>query len=77
MEWLAAYPAPAAPLGPSRRIVVRLGALFSVDAFAGGLTVNSLLSLWLPTRFGLSLAQVGAFFFVSGLLSAASQLLAP
>lgn len=70
-------PAPAAPLGPSRRIVIRLAALFSVDAFAGGLVVNSLLSLWLLERFGLSLAQVGAFFFVSGLLSAASQLVAP
>ena len=32
-----------APLGPSRGIVVRLAALFSVDAFAGGLVVNSLL----------------------------------
>ncbi len=66
-----------APLGPSRRIVVRLAALFSVDAFAGGLVVNALLSLWLLQRFGLSLAQAGAFFFWSGLLSAASQFAAP
>ncbi len=65
------------PLGPSRRIVVRLAALFSVDAFAGGLVVNSLLALWLLQRFGLSLAQAGAFFFWAGLLSAASQLVAP
>ena len=64
-------------LGPSRRIVVQLAALFSVDAFAGGLVVNSLLSLWLLQRFGLSLAQAGAFFFWAGLLSAASQLAAP
>jgi MFS family permease len=67
----------AAPLGPSRGIVVRLAALFSVDAFAGGLVVNSLLSLWLFERFGLSLAQAGAFFFWAGLLSAASQFAAP
>ncbi len=67
----------SAPLGPSRRIVVRLAALFSVDAFAGGLVVNSLLALWLLQRFGLSLAQAGAFFFWAGLLSAASQLAAP
>ena len=67
----------ATPLGPSRRIVVRLAALFSVDAFAGGLVVNSLLSLWLLQRFGLSMAQAGVFFFCAGLLSAASQLLAP
>ena len=66
-----------APLGPSRGIVVRLAALFSVDAFAGGLVVNSLLSLWLLERFGLSLAQAGAFFFWAGLLSAASQFAAP
>ena len=66
-----------APLGPSRRVVMRLAALFSVDAFAGGLVVNALLALWLLQRFGLSLAQAGAFFFWAGLLSAASQLLAP
>ncbi|WP_227869278.1 MFS transporter [Nitrosospira lacus] len=68
---------PPAPLGPSRGIVLRLAALFSVDAFAGGLVVNSLLTLWLFERFGLSLAQAGAFFFWTGLLSAGSQLAAP
>jgi len=68
---------PPAPLGPSRAIVVRLAALFSVDAFAGGLVVNSLMALWLLERFGFSLAQAGAFFFWAGLLSAASQLAAP
>jgi len=71
-----AAPRSAMPLGPSRRIVLRLAALFSVDAFAGGLVVNALLSLWLFQRFGLSLAQAGAFFFWAGLLSAASQLAA-
>ena len=68
---------PAVPLGPSRGIVVRLAALFSVDAFAGGLVINALLSLWLLQRFGLSLAQAGVFFFWAGLLGAASQLAAP
>ena len=66
-----------APLGPSRGVVLRLAALFSVDAFAGGLVVNSLLALWLFERFGLSLAQAGVYFFWAGLLSAASQLAAP
>lgn len=65
------------PLGPSRAIVVKLSALFAVDAFAGGLVLNSLLSLWLMQRFGLSLADAGLFFFVTGLLAAASQLAAP
>ena len=66
-----------APLGPSRRVVVQLAALFSVDAFAGGLVVNSLLSLWLFQRFGFSLTAAAAFFFWTGLLSAGSQLAAP
>jgi len=64
-------------LGPSRRIIFKLAALFSVDSFAGGLVVSSLMSLWLMQRFGLSLAGAGAFFFWAGLLTAASQLAAP
>jgi MFS family permease len=65
------------PLGPSRGIVIRLAALFSVDSFAGGLVVNALLALWLFQRFDLSIASAGTFFFWSGLGSAASQLAAP
>ena len=65
------------PLGPSRGIVVKLAALFSVDAFAGGLIVNSLLALWLFERFGLSLTAAGAFFFWVGVLNALSLLAAP
>jgi MFS family permease len=38
---------------------------------------NSLLTLWLFARFGLSLGQAGTFFFCAGLLSAGSQLAAP
>ncbi|MGE5384685.1 MAG: MFS transporter [Betaproteobacteria bacterium] len=64
-------------LGPSRGIVVRLAILFSVDSFAGGLVVNALMALWLFRRFDLSLAAAGSFFFWAGLLSAASQLMAP
>ena len=70
-------PPPRAPLGPSRAIVIRLAALFSVDAFAGGLIVNTLLALWLFERHGLSLAAAGSFFFWAGLATAASQLAAP
>jgi MFS family permease len=69
--------AAAAPLVQSRRIVLKLAALFSVDAFAGGLVVNSLLTLWLFQRFGLSIGQAGVFFFWTGLLAALSQLAAP
>lgn len=72
-----AHEAQAAPLGASKPIVIRLAALFALDAFAGGLVLNSLLALWLFQRFGLSLAAAGAFFFWAGLLTAASQLAAP
>jgi MFS family permease len=64
-------------LGPSRRVVFKLAGLFSIDSFGGGLVINSLMSLWLMQRFGISLAAAGVFFFWTGLLSAASQLAAP
>lgn len=66
-----------APLGASRAVVLRLAALFSVDSFAGGLLVNALLATWLFERYGLSPAAAGRYFFCAGLLSTASQLLAP
>jgi MFS family permease len=59
-------------LGPSRHIVYRLAALFSLDAFAGGFVVQSLLALWLFERFDMSLAAASLFFFWSGVLSAFS-----
>ena len=73
----AEAPLPPIPLGPSRGIVIKLAALFSVDAFAGGLVINSLMTLWLFQRFDVSLADAGIFFFWVGILSAASQLAAP
>lgn len=63
---------PPSALGPSRGIVLKLAALFSLDAFAGGFVVQSLLALWLFERFEMSLAAAGAFFFWTGLLSAFS-----
>ncbi|MGZ9722065.1 MFS transporter [Rhizobium miluonense] len=59
-------------LGPSRGIVLKLAVLFSLDAFAGGFAVQSLLALWLFEQFSLSLSQAGIFFFWSGVLSAFS-----
>ena len=73
----AANPDAPQPLGPSRGIVIRLAGLFCIDSFAGGLLVNSMLALWLFKRFGLSLGEAGQFFFWSGLMMTASQLLAP
>lgn len=63
---------PAAALGPSRAIVYKLAALFSIDAFAGGFAVQSLTAVWLFSKFGLSLSTAGVFFFWSGVLSAVS-----
>jgi len=65
-----------APLGPSRATVWKLAGLFSIDAFAGGFMINSLMALWLFERFDLSITAAGAFFFWTGLLSAVSQLAA-
>ena len=64
------------PLERSKGIVYRLAALFSLDSFAGGFAVQSLLALWLFERFGLSAATAGAIFFWAGLLTAGSQLAA-
>lgn len=64
------------PLGPSRRIVLVLAGLFSLDSFAGGFVVQSLLALWLFERFGLSLATAGGIFFWTGVLSALSYFVA-
>ena len=64
--------APKAALGPSKNIVYRLAALFSMDAFAGGFVVQSLLALWLFQRFNLSLEAASVYFFASSLLGAFS-----
>ncbi len=64
------------PLGKSRRIVYTLAALFSVDAFAGGFAVQSLLALWLFQRFDLSVTAAGTIFFWTGVLTAFSYLAA-
>jgi MFS family permease len=59
-------------LGPSRRTVYKLAALFSLDSFAGGFAVQSLMALWLFERFELSLATASIFFFWSNVLAAFS-----
>lgn len=63
---------PMAALGPSRGIVTKLAALFSVDSFAGGFAVQSLVALWLFNKFGLSLSAAGLFFFWTGVFAAFS-----
>jgi MFS family permease len=65
------------PLARSRRIVLRLAALFSLDSFGGGFAVQSLLVLWLYQRFQLSVEVAGAVFFAAGTLGGLSQLVSP
>ncbi|TFZ00036.1 MFS transporter [Ramlibacter rhizophilus] len=66
----------APQLGPSRRRVYLLAALFSLDAFGGGFVVQSLLALWLYQRFGLALDTAAGIFFWTGVLTAASYVVA-
>jgi MFS family permease len=63
----------AQPLAKSRRIVLKLAAFFSLDAFGGGFVVQSLLVLWLYRRFQLSPEVAGAVFFGASLVGALSQ----
>ena len=64
------------PLGASRSLVLRLAGLFSVDALAGGLVVQSLLVLYFHLRFGVALAPLAVLFFGANVLSALSFLAA-
>ena len=66
--------APSAPLGKSKRVVYTLAAVFSLDSFAGGFAVQSLVALWLFDRFQLSIVAAGTIFFWTGMLSAFSML---
>jgi MFS family permease len=67
---------PRSGLGPSRGIVYKLAALFSVDSFAGGLATQSLLVVWLFATFGISVASAAQILFWMGLLTSVSYLVA-
>ena len=60
----------------SQGIVGRLAALFALDAFGGGLIVQSLLAFWLHERFQLPEPVLGAIFFGANILAAVSALAA-
>ena len=57
---------------PSRRIILTLTSLFSIDHFAGTLIVQSLVAYWFNTRFGFELASLSWIFFVSNVFAAIS-----
>lgn len=60
----------------SRPVVLRLSALFALDAFAGGLVVQSLIAYWFHLRFGVEPGLLGAIFFGANLLAGLSALAA-
>ncbi|MDP9468227.1 MAG: MFS transporter [Chloroflexota bacterium] len=60
----------------SRGIVLRLAALFSLDAFAGGFVMQSLIAYWFHLRFGADPATLGAIFFAANVLAGFSALAA-
>ncbi len=69
-------PAHLLGLHRSRGVVARLGALFALDAFAGGFIVQGLVAYWLYLRFDLDVATLGAIFFGANLFAALSFLAA-
>ena len=60
----------------SRGIVLRLSALFSLDAFAGGFVMQSVIAYWFHVRFGADPATLGAIFFGANILAGFSALAA-
>lgn len=63
-------------LHKSRKVVLRLSGLFALDAFAGGLVLQSIVSYWFVIRFHAAPAVLGDMFFGANLLAGISALLA-
>jgi predicted MFS family arabinose efflux permease len=63
-------------LHQSRGVVLRLSALFALDAFGGGFILQSIVAYWFWLRFQLDPAVLGGIFFVANLLAAVSALAA-
>lgn len=60
----------------SRNVVFKLSALFALDAFAGGLIVQSMFAYWFFVRFGVDAGTLGSIFFGANILAGISALLA-
>ena len=60
----------------SRGVVTRLSLLFMIDAFAGGLVVQSLVALWFHRRFGIDPAVIGAIYLGANFFAGLSALAA-
>jgi len=60
----------------SKEIVGKLSGLFAVDSFAGGFVIQSIVSFWFFTKFGVELATLSYIFSLAGVLTAFSFLVA-
>lgn len=60
----------------SRKVVFKLSVLFALDAFAGGLIVQSMFAYWFFVRFGVDAGTLGSIFFGANILAGISALLA-
>lgn len=60
----------------SRNVVLRLSVLFMLDAFAGGLVVQSLIAYWFHLQYGVEPALLGTIFFGTNILAGFSALAA-
>jgi len=57
-------------------IVLKLSALFALDAFGGGFVAQSFAAYWFHLRFGIDPATLGPIFFAANVLAGLSALLA-
>jgi MFS family permease len=60
----------------STNIIMKLSTLFSIDAFAGGFIIQSIMAYWFYVKFNLEPATLGSIFFSSNILAAISALTA-
>ncbi len=60
----------------SQGVVLKLSALFSLDAFAGGFVLQSLVAYWFHVRFNVQPALLGTIFFGANILAGISALTA-
>jgi MFS family permease len=60
----------------SKQIVGKLSSLFALDSFAGGFVIQSIVSLWFFTKFGVDLTILSYIFSIAGVLTAFSYLAA-
>ncbi len=78
VEAAATAPAKERVLGlhRSKGVVMKLSALFALDAFAGGFVIQSMVAYWFHIKFGLNAGVLGGIFFGANILAGFSALLA-